>query len=122
MRREPNEALEEKIQRAFAHAVPDVWESVLSDCREQKGSVIPMTEKKNIAKKQSRNHLWAKRFGGIAAAFVLLAGCAVGYGAYRQNYAVDATVSLDVNPSVEIQVNRKDQVLEVTPLNEDGKG
>ena len=121
MRREPNEALEEKIQRAFAHAVPDVWESVLSDCREQKGSVIPMTEKKNIAKKQSRNHLWAKRFGGIAAAFVLLAGCAVGSGAYRQNYAVDATVSLDVNPSVEIQVNRKDQVLEVTPLNEDGK-
>ena len=76
---------------------------------------------KNIAKKQSRNHLWAKRFGGIAAAFVLLAGCAVGYGAYRQNYAVDTTVSLDVNPSVEIQVNRKDQVLEVTPLNEDGK-
>ena len=69
MRREPNEALEEKIQRAFAHAVPDVWESVLSDCREQKGSVIPMTEKKNIAKKQSRNHLWAKRFGGIAAAW-----------------------------------------------------
>ena len=52
---------------------------------------------------------------------MLLAGCAVGYGAYRQNYAVDATVSLDVNPSVEIQVNRKDQVLEVTPLNEDGK-
>lgn len=30
-------------------------------------------------------------------------------------------MSLDVNPSVEIQVNRKDQVLEVTPLNEDGK-
>lgn len=114
-----NNELETKIERAFAHAVPDVLESVLSSCDEQKGSVIPMTKKIQTEKKN--NHLWAKRFGGIAAAFVLLVGCAVGYGTYRQSYAVDSTVSLDVNPSVEIQVNRKDQVLDVTALNEDGK-
>lgn len=70
---------------------------------------------------RKNNHTWAKRFGGIAAAFVLLVGCAAGYGSYRQNHAVDSVVSLDVNPSVEIQVNRKDQVLEVAPLNEDGQ-
>lgn len=120
-----NRELENQIERAFTRAVPDVLEAVLSDCDEQKGSVIPMTKKVQAENKvqtpRKNNHMWAKRFGGIAAAFVLLVGCAVGYGSYRQSHAVDSTVSLDVNPSVEIQLNRKDQVLEVTPLNEDGK-
>ena len=32
-----------------------------------------------------------------------------------------STVSLDVNPSIEIQVNEKNRVLDVVPMNEDGK-
>lgn len=120
-----NRELEDQIERAFTRAVPDVLEAVLSDCDEQKGSVIPMTKKVQIENKvqtpRKNNHTWVKRFGGIAAAFVLLVGCAVGYGSYQQSHAVDSIVSLDVNPSVEIQVNRKDEVLDVVPLNEDGK-
>lgn len=114
--------LECRIQQAFTHAVPDVLDSVLSDCDTQKGSVIPMTEKKRTEPNQKRhNQRWVKRFGGIAAACVLLVGCAVGFGAYRQNYTVDSVVSLDVNPSVEIQMNRKEKVLDVVALNEDGE-
>ena len=37
------------------------------------------------------------------------------------NHMVDATVSLDVNPSVELQVNQKERVLTVKALNEDGR-
>lgn len=113
------------MERAFTRAVPDVLEAVLSDCDKQKGSVIPMTKKvqsENKVQTPRKNRpTWVKRFGGIAAAFVLLVGCAVGYGSYHQSHAVDSVVSLDVNPSVEIQVNRKDEVLEVVPLNEDGR-
>ena len=120
-----NRELEDQIERAFTRAVPDVLEAVLSDCDKQKGSVIPMTKKvqsENKVQTPRKNRpTWVKRFGGIAAAFVLLVGCAVGYGSYHQSHAVDSVVSLDVNPSVEIQVNRKDEVLEVVPLNEDGR-
>lgn len=120
-----NRELEDQIERAFTRAVPDVLEAVLSDCDKQKGNVIPMTKKvqsENKVQTPRKNHpTWVKRFGGIAAAFVLLVGCAVGYGSYHQSHAVDSVVSLDVNPSVEIQVNRKDEVLEVVPLNEDGR-
>ena len=107
-----NRELEDQIERAFTRAVPDVLEAVLSDCDKQKGSVIPMTKKvqsENKVQTPRKNRpTWVKRFGGIAAAFVLLVGCAVGYGSYHQSHAVDSVVSLDVNPSVEIQVNRKD--------------
>ena len=40
---------------------------------------------------------------------------------YQVNHTVDATVSLDVNPSVEIKINQKERILDVIPLNEDGR-
>ena len=51
---------------------------------------------------------------------LLIAGC-VGFLYYNNNYAVASTVSLDINPSIEIRVNQKERVLDVTALNEDGR-
>lgn len=107
-----NVDMENKIKQAFEHAAPNVLESVLSDCREQKGTVILMNEKKNN---------WTKRLVAVAAALALVIGMGAGAGLYRTNRAVAATVSLDVNPSVELAVNRKDRVLAVNANNEDGK-
>lgn len=106
--------LEGKIKKAFTGAVPDVLDSVLCQCKEQKGTVISMTEKK-------RTNPWTKRIAWIAAALVLLAGVAIGFQSYRSNYTVASVVSLDVNPSIEIQVNTKERVLDVLPLNSDGE-
>lgn len=69
----------------------------------------------------NKKTLWTRRLAGIAAAFVLLIGGMAGFGVYRANYSVASTVSLDVNPSIEIQVNKKEQVLTVIPRNEDAK-
>lgn len=111
-----NRELEQKIQHAFQASTPDVLDPILNACDKQKGTVIPM--KKNENKKRSP---WVGRITGIAAALVLVAGTAIGWGVYRQNYQVMSTVSLDVNPSIEITVNRKDRVIDVDALNEDGK-
>ena len=40
---------------------------------------------------------------------------------YQQANAVASVVSLDVNPSIELKVNRSERVLACTPLNEDAK-
>ena len=64
---------------------------------------------------------WARRITASAAALALIIGLGAGVGVYRANRAVAATVSLDVNPSVELTVNRKDRVLGVNANNEDGK-
>lgn len=106
--------INERLRQAYSHASPDILDAVLSDCKEQKGRVTVMTtnQKKNP---------WAKRFIGLAACLCLMAGGVFGLQSYRINSTVDTTVSLDVNPSVEIQINRKERVLEVLPLNEDGR-
>jgi len=107
-----NLEVETKVRQAFEHAAPNVLDSVLSDCHEQKGTVIIMKERKVN---------WARRITAAAAAVALIIGLGAGVGFYRVNRAVAATVSLDVNPSVELAVNRKDRILAVNANNEDGK-
>lgn len=106
--------INQKLRRAYSHAAPDHLDAVLSDCGDaQKGNVIMMTT--------TKNKTWTTKLIAAAACLCLLIGGAIGLQSYRVNHTVDAVVSLDVNPSVEIQVNKKDRVMAVNPLNEDGR-
>ena len=109
-----NDELNEKIRQACTHAAPDVLDAVLSDCNEQKGRVILMTT-------ENKKKTWAVRMAGLAAGLCLILGGGLGVRNYQVNHTVDATVSLDVNPSVEIKINQKERILDVIPLNEDGR-
>ena len=106
--------LNEKLRQAYEHAVPDVLDAVLSDCNEQKGRVVSMTTEK-------KKKAWLRPLIAAAACLCLLLGGGFGLKSYRVNHMVDATVSLDVNPSVELQVNQKERVLNVKAMNEDGR-
>lgn len=106
--------INEKIRQAYTHSTPDILDAVLSDCKEEKGCTIMMTTNKK------RKSL-ITQLAGIAACLCLLIGGGAVFRNYQINRIVDATVSLDVNPSVEIQVNQKERVLKVIPLNQDGK-
>ena len=109
-----DQKLNEKIRQAYEHATPDVLDAVLSDCNEQKGRVVSMTTEK-------KKNAWLRPLIAAAACLCLLLGGGFGLKSYRVNHMVDATVSLDVNPSVELQVNQKERVLNVKALNEDGR-
>ena len=103
-----------KIRQAYAHAVPDICDVILSDCEKGKGQVIMMEETKK--KRHTVRYMMA-----AAACLVLLLGGGFGWNTYRLNHRVAATVSLEVNPSVQITVNEKERVLEVKALNRDGE-
>ncbi len=109
-----NREITEKIKKAFLHAVPDRMDEILSDCKVQEGRVFTMPNKK-------RNKNTMTQILAVAACLCLLIGGGFGFKSYQTNNRVDATVALDVNPSVEITVNKKERVLEVKPLNNDGK-
>lgn len=105
--------MERSIRQAFEHATPDVLGSVLDACDKQKGTVIIM--------KENKKNNWVPKIAGLAAALLLVVGAGFGWNTYQTNYAVASTVSLDVNPSIEITVNQKERVLDVNALNEDGE-
>ncbi len=115
-----NKQIEEKLKNAVSHATPDVLENILSQCSNEKGTVIDMTQMfEDKSNKSSRKHT-AIAVGAAAAAIALFAtGIFAGSRFSYLTNAVDSIVEIDVNPSVQLQINRKEKVLEATALNDD---
>lgn len=60
-----------------------------------------------------------RRFAIALAACLAL--CAIGFGGFTAFASETAQVSIDVNPSIELGLNRFDRVVSVRPINENGK-
>lgn len=71
-------------------------------------------------RKRKNRKAW-RNFGpaaAVAACLLLVCVCAGGWKLY---FTPTAAVSIDINPSVELELNRFDRVLSVTGFNEDGQ-
>ena len=106
-----NEKMEQRLAAALEKTAPDDVNGVLSRCEERKGTVINMTTKKMA------NRKWTSLIAACLAVMLLGGGGVF----YQRANAVASVVSLDVNPSIELKVNRSEKVLACTPLNEDAK-
>lgn len=107
-----NRDVEKMLQQAFQENTPNQWESIKEDAKNVQ--VLPRT----ITQPKKANTFL--RFALVACAFLFL-GAGSSYFLRQQAQQVDATIYLDVNPSVQIEVNQKDKVMQVNPLNEEGK-
>ena len=105
-----NEKMEQRLAAAVEKTAPNDANGVLSRCEERKGTVIPMTTKKTTKRR------WTSLIAACLAVMLLGGGLF-----YQRANAVASVVSLDVNPSIELKVNRSEKVLVCTLLNEDAK-
>lgn len=104
--------LEHKLAQALKHASPDNLDKILCRCQPQKGIVIAMTQPQ---KSSFRPALWI----ATAACFALLI---IGSGFYfRVQNQISSIVSLDVNPSVQLEVNKDSRVIQATATNPEGQ-
>lgn len=108
--------LERRLRTALDHAAPNDLEGVLSRCETGKGTVIDMT---NAVETKKKKRHWAPLAAAACLALVLVGGGG-GYYYYSANNAVASLVSLDVNPSIQLEVNKNEKVLSATPMNDDG--
>ena len=102
--------IEQKLAQALEKTAPKDIQGVLSRCEERKGTVVFMNQKKK-----------SRRLSGLIAACLTVALLGASGVYYQRVCAVASVVSLDVNPSVELTVNRGEKVLSCTPLNEEAK-
>ncbi len=101
--------IEINLKTAIEQTTPDVLDNVLSQCGAQNGKVMKMKTLKNKRR--------LKSVASVAAALVLIVGAF--FVVASMNNSVYSTVTLDVNPSIEIKLTEKEKVLEVNPLNDD---
>ena len=112
--------LEQRLAQAMSRAAPDDLDAIISRCGEQNGSVTEMKQQNVVELKpagmKKRSRAW---LAAACAALVLLGAGGGGLGYYYQNCAVASVVSLDVNPSIELKVNRGGRVISCAALNQD---
>ena len=104
--------LEERLRAALEHAAPNDVEGSSPRCAPRQGGAIPIT----AARARPKKHRWRPL---AAAACLVLAVTGGGVGYYLQSNTVASIISLDVNPGVELTVNRQEKVLSAAPTNED---
>ena len=105
--------LEAKLKKAIENTTPDVLERAKNSCRNL--SVAP---RKGLNAKRT----WRYIAAAAAAVFLLAIGTVIGTFINKaSDNKVFATVSIDVNPSLEIKINKEEKVLDVIPLNDDAK-
>lgn len=111
-----NREIEMRLKKAVENCTPDILERIMADCVTKKGEVIVMTKKNNT------NKGLVKKIASVAAALVIVAvGAGLGYSYYQSANTVASTVSFDVNPSIELELNKKANVIEANALNADGE-
>lgn len=107
-----------RLSDALDHAAPDDLDAVLSRCHAQKGTTMNRESMEMIPAPAPKRK---RRYAPWLAAACLVLVLAGAFGLYsRQNTAsVASIVSLDVNPSIEMNLNKDARVVSVTALNQD---
>ena len=110
-----NDPMEQKLKTAAEHLTPDVLDRILADCaKEPKGEILYM---ENISDPRSRNNNWIKVLSLGTAACMMIGGL-FWWNRYR---ALNYTVEMDVNPSIELRVNKAEKVISAEALNKDAE-
>ena len=108
-----NAEIEKSITSAIEEITPNVLPKILLQIEQQeKNQPVEV-----FSKHQGRKRSGMKWAGCAAAIFLLIFGFHFGYGYFLP----ETVISFDVNPSIELQVNRSEKVLSAKPLNEDAE-
>ncbi len=112
--------IEKRISDSFSHATPDVWENILSAYEEKKADIIMKNVNLNSSKSSvGKSFMWKTSFAVAGLAIATVAGVATVNFLNTPN--ISSTVLLDVNPSIEIDLDDKENVVEIEAKNDDGK-
>lgn len=120
-----NETLEQRLACAFdgLHAPQAVRESALAAIEAARSVPAPAPSAPPVRvvpspKRSARRR--PRRAKALLAAAACLVTAAIGFGGYQFYEQPVAYVGIDVNPSVELSVNRFDRVVGARAVNEDG--
>lgn len=97
--------IENKINKAF-HNI-DLPEFDNKKLNEKKGFVYMEKKKRNIVPY-------------LVTTCTLVFCLLIGFGIYNNNFKVASKIGIDVNPSIELKINKKNKVIDVIANNDDG--
>ena len=110
-----NKELEQKYEKAFSNAVPNVFDEILEKCNQS-----PQEKAVIVTMPKPRRTFWRKAVSIAAAIAIILTAGFAGF-AIANFESVEAVICFDVNPSIEIEINRDEKIVSAKGSNEDGR-
>jgi len=115
--------LELRLKNAVEACTPDVLSKVMAECdnyqKKEEGKVIDISHVHARSRVKEKRR-W-KKYASMAAMLIVMIGAGVfGSMQYHLKHVV-SIVQFDVNPSVEIRINKSEEVVKAVGLNKDGE-
>lgn len=109
-----NKKFEQELRTMFIDETPDL----LSEIKQNPRFRVPVQEKRSIFDvfKQTR---FSYAFSSIFVLGILVVAMLLSQSATTE--VIASTVTIDINPSVELLLNEDDEIVEINPINEDAK-
>ncbi|MDO4553495.1 MAG: hypothetical protein Q4C22_08200, partial [Bacillota bacterium] len=116
-----NKYIEASLDRAVEQSLPHMYEDLAAE--EVRKMDIPdfIMEQSGTRTKEAPARKRRAFTGRLAAGLVCLLMAVGLYTGWDQYLAVSAIIDLDVNPSIELDVNQQERVVDVRALNQDGE-
>ena len=116
--------LELRLKNTVEACTPDVLEKVMAECDnckekqrdKKKYGERSISDISGLSKKKS-----FRKFISMAAMFAVMVGIGIVGSSQYNKIQVVSIVQFDVNPSVEIQINKKEEVVKAAGINADGE-
>ncbi|MDD4324612.1 MAG: hypothetical protein PHR37_07275, partial [Eubacteriales bacterium] len=109
-----NQMIENRLKRAVEATVPNVLPDLLLNIEKKEACKMNTNTRDEVTyKKKTHSGRWFKTLASVAAVAVLVFGVWFGL----TNYSTEAVVAFDVNPSIELSVNRAEKVIRVNSRN-----
>ena len=112
--------IEKRLTIAVSNSVPDVLDNIFERCEKTKGFEKKGKRKKDNDLVINKKMMIIPKLSSVLALILIFVFGVIGANHYNSVYKVEATIEFDVNPSIEIEVNKKEEIIKVKALNEDG--
>lgn len=100
-----DEDIIKSLNRSLSDITPNIYKKIENS----------LNEEKKMNKKSKLGWLFGT-FATAVAVFMVT----FGFIFYRNNYKIDSLISIDVNPSIELEISKTKKVVKANPLNEGG--
>ena len=107
--------IEKRIREEFESITPNNLDAILKDCdkADKSAKILELPAK-------AKNGKLIRRWAGIAAAVVIAFAIGIASFIGIGNNADGSVIALDVNPGIEITLNRQDKIKALRATNDDG--
>ncbi len=114
--------IKDNINMTVSNLVPDVLDNIVEKCEMKRGFNNMKKSKTVIKNKKSNNLFLTPKFVGVCMV-VLVLGMAglLGINQYNSQFKVFSIIEFDINPSIELKVNKDEDVIDAIALNDGAK-